>query len=75
MSNRIEQLLWFLANPMPAHDMDSKEAMTQWVGRFTNQPYWFIPTPFLVPRPSQLLFENFLVIKRNTVFHNVICRS
>ena len=37
MSNRIEQVLWFLTNPLLVHDMDSKEAMTQWVGRIANQ--------------------------------------
>lgn len=37
VSNRIEQVLWFLTNPLLAHDMGSKEAKTQWVGWVTNQ--------------------------------------
>jgi len=37
VSNRIEQVLWFLANTMLVHDMGSKEAKTQWVGRVANQ--------------------------------------
>jgi len=40
---------------MLAHDMSSKEAKTQRVGRVANQAEWFIPTPMLVSRPSQLL--------------------
>lgn len=37
VSNRIEQVLWFLANLLLAHDMDSKEAKNQWVGWTANQ--------------------------------------
>ena len=37
VSNRIEQVLWFLTNLVLAHDMGSKEAKTQWVGRVANQ--------------------------------------
>jgi hypothetical protein len=54
--------------------MGSKEAKTLMGGTGCQSGLLVMPTPLLVPRPNQLLCKKLPVIKRDTVFHDVIRR-
>jgi hypothetical protein len=45
--NGFSQILWFLANPLLAHDMGSKDADNSllWVERITNHTWWLFTNP------------------------------
>jgi hypothetical protein len=45
--NGFSQILWFLTNPLMAHDMGSKDVDNSllWVERITNQASWLFSNP------------------------------